>query len=423
MAGNRGVTALASRGWNMTTTQDETIAELQRTVAELQDRLDAARAERDAALAQRNSEFGERIGQQAATIDVLKVMSSTPDDTQPVFELITERAQDLCNGENAGLYELVGGLVHLRAVHSLDGDPATIAAWKANFPIVPTPSVAACRAILEQRVIHFRDTETEPNLHHAIKGLGVRSILAQPLMREGKAIGSIALNHKEPGGFSDSQVALLQTFAEQAVIAITSAETYRALQTRTADLQESLEYRTATSDVLKVISQSTFDLQPVLDMVAETAVRLCAADQAAIFRREGELLRMVANRGFPPEFQVAAGALGAFPIDHNPVTVGTRAMREGRPVHIHDVATVPGYATIPITLGKQRTSLGMPLLREGEVIGLITLARQRVEPFRERQIELVSTFADQAVALEELIASPEVIADWRDQDAIEARAG
>ena len=181
------------------------------------------------------------------------------------------------------------------------------------------------------------------------------------------------------------------------MIAITGAETYRALQTRTSDLQETLEYQTVTSDVLKVISQSTFDLQPVLDTVVQTAARLCEADQAVIVRREGETVWLGANCGFPPEYEAAAKALGVFPLDRNTPAVAHRALIEGRTIHIHDVAAVPGYPDIPIRLGKQRTSLAMPLLRESVPIGVILLARQRVEPFTDRQIELISTFADQAV--------------------------
>ena len=149
--------------------------------------------------------------------------------------------------------------------------------------------------------------------------------------------------------------------------------------------------------MLKVISRSTFDLQPVLDTVAETAARLCDAEQAAIYRREDEYVRLVANCGFPSEYEAFAREAGAFSLDRSPQNVGPRAIREGRPVHIHDVATVPGYGEASIRLGRQRTSLGVPLMREGEAIGGIVLARQRVEPFTDRQIELVSTFADQAV--------------------------
>ena len=181
------------------------------------------------------------------------------------------------------------------------------------------------------------------------------------------------------------------------MIAITSAETYRALQTRTSDLQETLEYQTATSDVLKVISRSTFDLQPVLDTVVETAARLCDADQATIVRREGDLWRTVANIGFPPEYLAYYRSRGGSRYGPDVPSVAARAVREKVPVHIYDVAAVPGYPDASIRLGKQRTSLGVPLLRDGEVIGIIVLARQRVEPFTDRQIDLVSTFADQAV--------------------------
>jgi GAF domain-containing protein/nitrogen-specific signal transduction histidine kinase len=351
--------------------------------------------ERTAALAQRNSEYGERIDQQSATIDVLKVMAATPGDPQPAFDLIVRRAQELCNGWASGIAEFDGELIHLRAWHG--PDRAAAQPYASLFPMALTSGSLVSRAIRERQIVHVRDADAKPDILASVRKLGVKSLLAYPLLRDGGAIGVIALTAMAPGGFSESQIELLKTFAEQAVIAITSAETYRALQVRTADLQQSLEYQTATSEVLKVISQSTFDLQPVLDMVAETAAKLCVADMAHIGRREGVAMHFAANYGFPPAYETYVRARGPVKLDPASPTVAQRTLFKGRPVHVDDVAAVPGYPEVLIRLGKHRTALGVPLLREGETIGFIQLSRRRVEPFTDRQIELVSTFADQAV--------------------------
>jgi GAF domain-containing protein len=275
-------------------------------------------------------------------------------------------------------------------------DEAQAKGHEASFPRPVAADTMFGRAILAREPVQLPNVAADQTyaLREGTLRGPVRSQAAVPLMRDGEAIGAINITRRQTGEFSPAQIELLKTFAEQAAIAITSAETYRALQGRTSELQESLEYQTATSDVLKVISRSTFDLQPVLDTVVETAARLCDADRAAIFRREGDLWRLAVNFGFPAAWEDNMRSLGAFPSDTFSEHAAIRAVVERRPVHIDDMAAVPGYK---VRLGEQRTTLGVPLLREGEAIGTIVLARLRVEPFTDSQIELVSTFADQAV--------------------------
>jgi GAF domain-containing protein len=382
----------------MSATADQELAKLRRAYAELRNERDAAVAELQAhtlALAQRDSDYNERIEHQSATIDVLKAMSASPGDPQPVFDLIVDRARDLCDAYGATVFEFDGTEIHWRAATGVSDDPAVRAAYEAQFPMVPTQGWAFGRAILDRRIIRIDDMEAEPGLDPTLRGITAKSNVTTPIMRGDAVIGAIGMGSRDKGGFSDSQVELLKTFAEQAAIAITSAETYRALQTRTADLQEALEYQTAISGVLKVISGSGFALEPVFQMVVDTAARLCRADQAVIFRLQDDAFRWAAGTNMVPEIERRMRAAAIRP---GMGTLIGRVALQGRPVQIVDQQTDPLYEPKDnAQIGGVHTSLGVPLLRDGITIGAMGLNRLRVEPFTERQIELVSTFADQAV--------------------------
>jgi GAF domain-containing protein len=225
---------------------------------------------------------------------------------------------------------------------------------------------------------------------------GHRTGLGVPLLREGAVLGVIGLGRNRVQPYTERQIELVRTFADQAVIAIENARLFAELQARTRDLEESLEYQTATSDVLNVISRSTADVQPVLDTLVKTATRLCGADRATIFTREGEVYRPVSSSysASDPEHWAASRHRIIVP---GRETVSGRVLLEGRVVQIADIRADPDFAVPEALAGGNRTMLGVPLLREGAVLGTINLSRMRVEPFTERQIELVRTFADQAV--------------------------
>ena len=264
-------------------------ADPQQIIAELRRQLDEA-------LAQRSSDDNERIAHQAATNDVLKAMAASPGDPRPVFDLIVHRARELCNAYAATLYGFNGNLIDLLSSTSFPSRELE-AVFRRQFPMAPTRGAAFGRAILDGEVAHIRDVDADLELSQPLRNLGLKSMVAVPLLRQGVVIGVITANAKEPGGFSDSQMELLETFGEQAVIAITGPETYRELHQRTSDLKEALEQQTATAEVLQVINSSPGDLAPIFDALLAKATTLCETAFGILWVHDGERFSPAAVHG------------------------------------------------------------------------------------------------------------------------------
>jgi len=333
------------------------------------------------------NELRESLQQQTATADVLKVINRSTFDLAMVLDALVNSAARLCRAEKANIALLRGDIVDYVAQV---GFPPDFLKYMQSLHLKLQRGSISGRAALEGKIVHVPDVLADPEyvLIDAQKVGGFRTALGVPMMREDTPIGTMFLSRATVEPFTQQQIELVTTFADQAVIAI---ENTRLLN----ELRESLQQQTATADVLKVISRSTFNLQPVLDTLVESATRLCEAQDAVIFVPDGDVFRAAARFGFTPEHQKL--------IESNPVridrgTVSGRAAIEGRVVHVADVLTDPEFARHDAQkTGGFRAALGVPLLREGKVVGVIFLSRAKPQPFSEKQIELVTTFADQAV--------------------------
>jgi GAF domain-containing protein len=341
----------------------------------------------------RTRELSEALEQQTATSEILNVISRSPTDAQPVFNAIVESAARLCEAIFSVVWLYDGNLMYVAATNNFT--PEVLDRLARTYPKGPDRSVLAGRAVLDGRIAHVHDLLADPeySLELALAG-NWRASLAVPMLRDGKPVGAISIGKAEAVPFSERQIQLLTTFADQAVIAIENVRLFTELQGSNRELSEALQQQTATADVLKVISRTAFELQPIFDTLVENAVRLCEAQRAFLFRFDGKLLRSVASYNVSPELREF--------VDKNPIAPGrhsisARAAFERRTVHVPDIQVDPEYAYAVRDERPIRTTLAVPMLKGDELVGTITIYRLELKPFTDKQIALVETFADQAV--------------------------
>jgi signal transduction histidine kinase len=345
------------------------------------------------------NELRESLQQQTATSQVLQVISTSPGDLEPVFQAMVENATRICEAKFGNLLLYEGEFFRVAAMH---GAPPAWEELRRRDPLLPAAGKhPLARVVATRQVQHIADFKLEEGYLEAelgpvalVEAAGARTVLVVPMLKHDELLGAIAIYRQEVLPFTDKQIALVQNFASQAVIAIENTRLLSELRQRTEDLSESLQQQTAASEVLQVISRSAFNLQPVFEAVAESSLRLCGADRAFIFRFDGELLQMVAAYNAPPEFKEW---VAKHPIRPGRHSGSARAALERRTIHIPDVRGDPEYTYGAKDAEAIRTVLGVPILKGDDLLGVMMIYHlQGVRPFTDKQIALVETFADQA---------------------------
>jgi len=351
-------------------------------------RMREPRADLEQQLETYKRELAEAREQQAATADVLKIISGLPGELQPVFDAVLTNATRLCDAKFARLFLSEGDQFRSVGLHNA---PAAFAEYLSRTPLVrPSPDSALGRTALTHQVAHIDDICTtpaylarDPFLVAGVELGGYRTVLSVPMLKEGELIGAIVIFRQEVRPFTDKQIELVRNFAAQAVIAI---ENTRLLN----ELRESLQQQTATAEVLGVISSSPGDLEPVFQAMLENAVRICEAKFGILFRHDGQAFELAAELDTPPEFAEFQRRRGPF----QPIPGGhlDRILRTKHVSHTDDNAA-DAIVAVSATLGGARSAVGVPMIKDDVVIGVIFIYRQEVRPFTDKQIELLRNFA------------------------------
>ena len=344
------------------------------------------------------NQLQERLEQQTATSEILRVISQSPRDVQPVFETIAANAKELCAATTGWVFTFDGELIHWAAAK---GPIPDVEAWRRWYPVSVGRDTATTRAILTRAVAYIPDVDADPDyclppLAHTAAFHRFRSSLAVPMLRDGVPLGTITVTGAEPAMFSALQIAMLQTFADQAVIAIENTRLFNELERRNRDLTESLEQQTATSEILRVISQSQRDVQPVLEVIAKKARGLCDATIGGVELFDGTLIHYGAADGYTPKELEADRR--SFPRPLSRDNTVARALLLRATVYIPDIRADPEYGLHSLAEATGIISVvSVPMLRDGAPIGAVTVGGTKPAMFSERQIRLLQTFADQAV--------------------------